>query len=279
MSLIKLKPTTPSRRFAIKVKNKNLQKNNPYKKLIKVKNRINGRNNKGKITVRHRGGSSYRKKYRIIDFKRDKDNIVGIVKTLEYDPNRNAYISLISYADGEYRYIISPKNIHINQKILSGSKCPIKVGNTLPLNEIPEGTIIHCIELTPGKGAILSRSAGSYAQLLSKEDSYAIIKLKSGEIRKILLSCKATIGTVSNEKFNLTSYGKAGAKRWRGIRPTVRGVAMNPIDHPHGGGEGRSSGGRHPVSPQGKHTKGAKTRKKNKLSNKFIISSKKKKRR
>lgn len=270
MALIKTKPTSPGRRFVTKIKRPLfLYKGDPYAPLVRSKSRINGRNNQGRITVRHRGGG-HKRFYRLIDFKRNKDGIPAKVERIEYDPNRNAYIALILYADGERRYIIAPKHLNINETIESGPEVDIKVGNCLPLQNIPVGTTIHCIELKPGNGAQLMRSAGTYGQLLSKEGLYATIRMRSGEMRKVLVECRACIGTVSNEEYNLISLGKAGARRWRGIRPTVRGVAMNPVDHPHGGGEGKTAGGRHPVTPFGKPTKGYKTRK-NKRTTKLII--------
>ncbi len=269
MPIKHLKPTTPGQRFK-KVEDRSaLHKGAPYAPLTEKKPKINGRNNAGRITVRHRGGAHDRQ-YRLIDFKRIKDEIPARVETIEYDPNRSAYIALVLYADGERRYIIAPQKLVVGQEILSGPAAPIKVGNTLPLRNIPLGTLLHNIELKPGKGAQLARSAGASVQLLAKEGAYVTIRLRSGEMRKVLADCRATIGEVSNAEHNLINLGKAGAKRHRGFRPTVRGVAMNPVDHPHGGGEGRTSGGRHPVSPWGKPTKGAKTRK-NKRTDKLIV--------
>jgi large subunit ribosomal protein L2 len=269
MPLVKAKPTSPGRRFVVKVVNPDLHKGKPYGPLLESKKRISGRNNSGRITVRRRGGG-HKKLYRIIDFKRDKDGIVGKVERLEYDPNRSANIALVLYADGERRYIIAPKGVKAGSEIMSGSDSTIKPGSCKLLKDIPLGSTIHCIELKPGKGAQLIRSAGGSAQLAAREAGYAIIRLRSGEMRKILETCKATLGEVSNSEHSLISLGKAGANRWRGRRPTVRGVAMNPVDHPHGGGEGRTSGGRHPVSPTGMPTKGYKTRT-NKRTNKLII--------
>jgi large subunit ribosomal protein L2 len=266
--LVKAKPTSPGRRFVTTVSNSDLHKGDPYKPLTTSKKRINGRNNDGRITVRHRGGG-HKKLYRIIDFKRDKDDIVGKVERIEYDPNRSAFIALVLYADGERRYIIAPKGISIGSEIMSGVDSPIKPGNCMPLQNIPLGATIHCVEIKPGKGAQLMRSAGTSAQLVAREGKYALLRLRSGEIRKILVNSRACIGEVSNSEHSLRSLGKAGASRWRGIRPTIRGVAMNPVDHPHGGGEGRTSGGRHPVSPTGIPTKGYKTRK-NKRTTKMI---------
>lgn len=269
MPLIKTKPTSPGRRFVIKVVNPDLHKGRPHPGLTTSKRAISGRNNNGHITVRHRGGG-HKRLYRQIDFRRDKDNIVGKVERIEYDPNRSAYIALLLYQDGERRYIIAPKGLSAGDEVLSGVQAPIKAGNCLPIHNIPVGSTIHCVELKPGKGAQLMRSAGTSAQLAAREGEYAIIKMRSGEMRKIAVACRATIGEVSNAENNLRSLGKAGAVRWRGIRPTVRGVAMNPVDHPHGGGEGRTSGGRHPVSPSGVPAKGYKTRK-NKRTNQMIV--------
>ncbi len=269
MALVKTKPTSPGRRFVTKVVNPDLHKGEPYEPLLQPKKRGSGRNNLGRITVRHKGGG-HKRQYRVIDFKRNKDGIVGNVKRLEYDPNRTANIALISYADGEYRYIIALKGLKAGAEIMSGPDAAIKEGNCLPLQNIPLGTNVCCIELKPGKGAQLARSAGAFSQLVAKEGGYATLRLRSGEVRKIIETCRACIGEVSNGEHNLRSYGKAGAKRWLGIRPTVRGVAMNPVDHPHGGGEGKTSGGRHPVSPTGVPTKGFRTRR-NKRTDKDII--------
>lgn len=275
MALVKAKPTSPGRRFVVKVVNPELHKGEPYGPLLVSKTRINGRNNAGRITVRRRGGG-HKRRYRIVDFKRDKDGIAGRVERLEYDPNRSANIALVLYADGERRYIIAPKGMKSGDEVLSGALAPIKPGNCMPLENIPVGSLVHCVELRPGKGAQLIRSAGTSAQLSSREGIYAILRLRSGEIRKVLLHCRACIGEVSNAEHNLRSLGKAGASRWRGRRPTVRGVAMNPVDHPHGGGEGRTSGGRHPVSPTGIPTKGYKTRS-NKRTSSMIIRDRRKK--
>jgi large subunit ribosomal protein L2 len=271
MAVIKTKPTSPARRFVIKVVNPKLHKGKPEKSLIVAKKRGSGRNNQGRITVRHQGGA-HKRFYRNIDFKRDKDGIVGKVERLEYDPNRSAYIALVLYADGERRYIIAPKDIDAGAEIVSGVAVAINPGNCLPLENVPVGTTIHCIELRPGKGAQLARSAGVAVQLIAKEGDYGILRMRSGEMRKVLLTCRATIGEVSTSEHNLISLGKAGASRHRGIRPTVRGVAMNPVDHPHGGGEGKTSGGRHPVNPNGLPTKGYHTRK-NKRTNVMIVRS------
>ncbi len=259
MALIKVKPTSPGRRAVVKVVNPDLFKGEPFGPLVEKKLRRAGRNNLGRITVRHQGGG-HKQHYRIVDFKRNKDGIVGRVERLEYDPGRSANIALVLYADGERRYIIAPKGIETGKEIVSGPDAPIKVGNCLPIRNIPVGATLHCIELKPGKGAQLARSAGASVQLVAREGVYATVRLRSGEIRKVLADCRAVIGEVGNEEHSLRSYGKAGAMRWRGIRPTVRGTAMNPVDHPHGGGEGRTKGGRHPVSPWGQPTKGHKTR-------------------
>ncbi|MBH43930.1 MAG: 50S ribosomal protein L2 [Gammaproteobacteria bacterium] len=269
MTLIKSKPTSPGRRFRVKISDVDLYKGKPYKPLIEKNKKTGGRNNQGRITTRHIGGG-HKKKYRIIDFKRDKENMPAKVERLEYDPNRNANIALIQYDDGERRYIIAPKDLKIGDTVISGSNSAISVGNTLPLKEIPVGTQVHCIEMKPGKGAQIARAAGTVAQIVAMEGNYVTVKLRSGELRKILNKCKATIGEVGNSEYNLQAHGKAGAKRWLGIRPTVRGVAMNPIDHPHGGGEGKTSGGRDPVSPKGVPTKGFKTRS-NKRTNNMIV--------
>ncbi|MFK3616117.1 50S ribosomal protein L2 [Coxiella burnetii] len=275
MALVKTKPTSPGRRFVVKVVHPELHKGDPYAPLVESKNRINSRNNQGRITLRRRGGG-HKRNYRIIDFKRDKEGIEGKVERLEYDPNRSAHIALVLYPDGERRYIIAPKGVHKGSKVVSGREAPIRPGNCLPLQNIPLGATIHNIELKPGKGAQLVRSAGASAQLAAKEGIYAIIRMRSGETRKILAVCRACIGEVSNSEHNLRSLGKAGAKRWRGRRPTVRGVAMNPVDHPHGGGEGKTSGGRHPVSPTGKPTKGYKTRRNKRTSNMIMRDRRKK---
>jgi large subunit ribosomal protein L2 len=259
MALVKAKPTSPGRRFVIKVVTPGLHKGDPYRPLLEKQSKTGGRNNAGRVSVRHQGGG-HKQHYRIVDFKRNKDNIPAKVERLEYDPNRSAHIALLLYADGERRYIIAPKGVAAGATVQSGVTAPIKPGNALPLRNIPIGSQVHCIELKPGKGAQLARSAGTSAQLLAREGKYATLRLRSGEVRKVHVECKATLGEVGNEEHSLRSLGKAGAKRWRGIRPTVRGVAMNPVDHPHGGGEGRTSGGRHPVSPWGVPTKGHKTR-------------------
>ncbi len=273
MAVVKLKPTSPGNRWTVRVKRDELYKGAPHKALTAKKNKSGGRNNAGRITTRHVGGG-HKQKYRVIDFKRDKDSIPATVERIEYDPNRTAHLALLRYSDGERRYIIACKGIDVGSQISSGAESPIKPGNCLPLHNVPLGTVIHCIEMKPNKGAQMARSAGSSAQLLAKDGIYATLRLRSGEMRKIHLDCKATIGEVGNAEHNLTTIGKAGAARWRGIRPTVRGVAMNPVDHPHGGGEGRTSGGRHPVSPWGQPTKGYKTRK-NKRTDRLIVRGRK----
>jgi len=275
MALQKSKPTSPGKRGELRVVHHHIHKGKPHAALTEKLNKTGGRNNQGRITVRHIGGGT-RCQYRIIDFKRDKDGIEARVDRLEYDPNRTALIALLVYKDGERRYIIAPAGLNAGDTIISGSDSPIKTGNCLPLKNIPVGTTVHCLELKAGKGAQLLRSAGCSGQIVAKEGVYATLKLRSGEMRKIHLSCRASIGEVSNSENSLRSLGKAGAKRWRGVRPTVRGVAMNPVDHPHGGGEGRTSGGRHPVTPWGVPTKGYKTRK-NKRTSAFIVRSRKKK--
>lgn len=269
MALDRARPTSAGRRFVVRVKTPGLHKGKPHAALVESKNRISGRNNEGLITVRHRGGG-HKRHYRMIDFKRNKDGIIGRVERIEYDPNRSANIALVLYADGERRYIIAAKDMVAGTEVVSGADAPIKIGNCLPLQNIPVGSTVHCVELKPGKGAQMIRSAGASAQVVAREGDTCLLRLRSGEIRKVLSVCRAVIGEVSNAEHNLRSLGKAGAKRWRGWRPTVRGVAMNPVDHPHGGGEGRTSGGRHPVSPTGKPTKGKKTRN-NKRTKKMII--------
>ena len=270
MALVKVKPTTPGRRGLIKVVNRDLHKGAPYAPLLEAQKQNAGRNNNGHITTRHRGGG-HKHHYRVIDFKRnDKDGILAKVERLEYDPNRSANIALLLYADGERRYIIAPRGVKAGHELVSGSEAPIKPGNTLPIRNIPEGSTIHCIEMKPGKGAQLARSAGTSVQLLAREGVYAQLRLRSGEIRKVHVDCRATIGEVGNEEHGLRQIGKAGATRWRGVRPTVRGVVMNPVDHPHGGGEGRTSGGRHPVSPWGQPTKGYRTRSTKRTDNMIV---------
>jgi len=273
MPIVKTKPTSPGRRFVVKVVNPSLHKGRPYAPLLEKQTRNGGRNNTGRITTRHQGGG-HKQHYRLVDFKRDKDNIPARVERLEYDPNRSAHIALLLYADGERRYIIAPREVGVGVTLMSGPAAPIKPGNSLPLRNIPVGSQVHCVELRPGKGAQLARSAGATVQLVAREGTYATLRLRSGEIRKVHVDCKATVGGVGNEEHSLRSLGKAGAKRWVGVRPTVRGVAMNPVDHPHGGGEGRTSGGRHPVSPWGVPTKGYKTRS-NKRTDKLIVRRRK----
>ncbi|GLQ30468.1 50S ribosomal protein L2 [Litoribrevibacter albus] len=269
MAVIKCKPTSPGRRHVVKVVSDELHKGKPYAPLLEKKTKSGGRNNNGRITTRHIGGG-HKQHYRKIDFRRNKDGIPAVVERLEYDPNRSAHIALIKYADGERRYIIAPKGVKAGDPIASGSDAPIRAGSTLPLRNIPVGSTVHCIELKPGKGAQLARSAGASVQLVAREGAYCTLRLRSGEMRKVLSDCRATLGEVSNSEHSLRQLGKAGASRWRGVRPTVRGVVMNPVDHPHGGGEGRTSGGRHPVTPWGVPTKGHKTRK-NKRTDKFIV--------
>lgn len=275
MAIVKLKPTTPGQRGVVKVVTPGLHKGKPLAALVEKQVRGSGRNHHGRITVRHKGGG-HKQHYRLVDFKRNKLNVPAKVERIEYDPNRTAHIALLCYADGERSYVIAPKGLEAGQTVISGSEAPIRVGNTLPLRNIPVGTTVHCVEMQPGKGAQLARSAGSSVQLLGREGIYAQLRLRSGEIRKVHLDCKATIGIVSNDEHSLRQYGKAGAKRWLGIRPTVRGVAMNPIDHPHGGGEGRTAAGMHPVSPWGQKTKGYKTRK-NKRTDNMIIRDRRRK--
>lgn len=270
MALVKVKPTSPGRRAVVQVVNANLHKGKPFAALVEAKSGNAGRNNNGRITVRHQGGG-HKQSYRVIDFKRTKDGVPAKVERLEYDPNRTANIALLCYADGERRYIIANKGMVVGQQVMSGSEAPIKSGNALPIRNIPVGTTICCVEMLPGKGAQLARSAGTSAQLLAREGIYAQIRLRSGEVRRVHIECRATIGEVGNEENNLRKFGKAGAMRWRGVRPTVRGTAMNPIDHPHGGGEGRTGEGRVPVNPWGQPTKGYRTRK-NKRTNSMIVS-------
>ena len=276
MSIRKLKPRSPGVRFQTISGFDEITKSDPEKSLLVAIARKGGRNNHGRITAKRRGGG-HRKQYRIIDFKRQKDDIPAKVVGIEYDPNRSARIALLSYSDGEKRYIISPAKLNVGDVLMSGKKADIKIGNCLPLNDIPEGTLIHNVEMRPGKGAQIARSAGGSVQLMAKEGEYVNLKLKSGEVRLIHKNCRATIGTVGNADHENISIGKAGRVRWMGRRPRVRAVAMNPVDHPMGGGEGRSSGGRHPCSPWGQSAKGLKTRNVNKLSNKFILSRKKRK--
>ncbi len=274
MSLHKAKPTSPGRRFAVTVRTDGLYKGKPLSSLIDKKTKSGGRNNNGRITVRHQGGG-HKQRYRIVDFRRDKDGIPGVVERIEYDPNRSAHLALVKYLDGERRYILAPKGIREGAAIISGEDAPIKPGNSLPIRSIPVGTLVHNVEMKPGKGGQLVRSAGGSAQMAAREGVYATIRLRSGETRKIHIDCRATVGEVGHGEHNLRKLGKAGAKRWRGVRPTVGGVAMNPVDHPHGGGEGRTSGGRHPVSPWGTPTKGYKTRS-NKRTDGMIVRRRKK---
>tara|TARA_B100000686_G_scaffold350644_1_gene447176 strand:- start:1744 stop:2574 length:831 start_codon:yes stop_codon:yes gene_type:complete len=276
MTLHKSKPTSAGRRFQVAVKTDGLYKGNPHPALLSKKTKSGGRNNNGRITVRHRGGG-HKQRYRIIDFKRDKDGVAGVVERIEYDPNRSAHIALLKYSDGERRYILAPRGVREGSVIACGEDAPIKPGNALPLKSIPVGTLIHNIEMKPGKGGQLVRSAGGSAQLAAREGAYATIRLRSGEMRRIHVDCRATIGEVGHGEHNLRKLGKAGAKRWRGVRPTVRGVAMNPVDHPHGGGEGRTSGGRHPVSPWGVPTKGYKTRANKRTDNMIVRRRRRKK--
>ncbi len=274
MPLVKVKPTSAGRRTLVKVVSPELHKGKPFAALLEKKNRGSGRNNLGRVTTRHQGGG-HKRHYRLVDFVRDKDGVPGRVERLEYDPNRSAHIALVLYADGERRYIIAPKGVSAGSELMSGAQAPIKAGNCLPLRSIPVGSTVHCIELKPGAGAQIARAAGAGVQLVAREGSYAQLRLRSGEVRKVHVECRAVIGEVGNSEHSLRSLGKAGATRWRGIRPTVRGTAMNPVDHPHGGGEGRTKGGRHPVSPWGTPTKGYKTRA-NKRTDAMIIQRRKK---
>ncbi|MBP6862460.1 MAG: 50S ribosomal protein L2 [Neisseriaceae bacterium] len=269
MAIVKMKPTSAGRRGMVRVVNPDLHKGAPYAPLLEKQKSNAGRNNKGRITVRHKGGG-HKHHYRIVDFRRTKDGIPATVERIEYDPNRTAFIALLCYADGERRYIIAPRGVKAGAKVVSGAEAAIKVGNTLPIRNIPVGTTVHCIEMRPGKGAQIARSAGTSAMLLAREGAYAQLRLRSGEIRKIHVDCRATIGEVSNEEQSLRKIGKAGANRWKGIRPTVRGVVMNPVDHPHGGGEGKTGEGREPVSPWGTPAKGFRTRR-NKRTNNMIV--------
>jgi len=275
MAIAKSKPTSPGQRHVVRVKSEGLHKGGPLRALVSKKSKSGGRNGTGRITTRHIGGG-HKQRYREIDFKRDKDGMVGAVERLEYDPNRTANIALIKYEDGEYRYIIAPSGVKAGDNVQSGMDAPIAPGNCMALRNMPIGSVIHCIELKIGKGAQIARSAGTSAQLIARDGNYATLRLRSGEMRKIHSDCRATLGEVSNSEHSLRKLGKAGANRWRGVRPTVRGVAMNPVDHPHGGGEGRTSGGRHPVSPWGTPTKGYKTRS-NKRTDKFIVRDRRRK--
>ena len=269
MAVVKAKPTSPGRRFVVNVVDPSLHKGTPYKPLTEKQSNTGGRGATGRITTRHRGGG-HKQHYRKIDFRRNKDGVKASVTRLEYDPNRTANIALLKYSDGEYRYIVAPRGLAAGDELMSGSTAPIRAGNAMALRNVPVGSVVHCVELKPGKGAQLARSAGTSCQLVAREGSYATLRLRSGETRRVLAECRATLGEVGNSEHNLRSLGKAGAKRWRGVRPTVRGVAMNPVDHPHGGGEGKSSGGRDPVSPTGVPTKGYKTRK-NKRTDQLIV--------
>ncbi|NLC23513.1 50S ribosomal protein L2 [Oxalobacter vibrioformis] len=270
MALVKVKPTSPGRRGMVKVVTPDLYKGRPFAGLIEKKSKSAGRNNNGRITTRHMGGG-HKQHYRVVDFVRNKDSIPAKVERIEYDPNRTANIALVCYADGERRYIIAPRGLSVGDQLMNGSEAPIRAGNCLPLRNIPVGTTVHCVEMLPGKGAQMARSAGAGVVLMAREGAYAQVRLRSGEVRRVHVECRATIGEVGNAEHSLRKIGKAGAMRWRGVRPTVRGVVMNPVDHPHGGGEGRTSGGRHPVSPWGQKTKGMKTRS-NKRTTSMIVS-------
>ena len=271
MAIVKCKPTSPGRRFVVKVVNEDLHKGAPYAPLLEAKAKNGGRNNNGRITTRHKGGG-HKQKYRLIDFRRNKDGVVGIVERLEYDPNRSAHIALVKYLDGERRYILAPKGLQAEDRIQSGEDAPIKLGNALPLRNIPLGSTVHNVEMKPGKGGQIARAAGSYVQLVGRDRGMVIVRLNSGEQRYLRADCMGTVGAVSNPDNQNQNFGKAGRTRWKGRRPLTRGVAKNPVDHPHGGGEGKTSGGRHPVTPWGKPTKGARTRK-NKQTDKMIIRS------
>ncbi|MCB1529623.1 MAG: 50S ribosomal protein L2 [Rhodospirillales bacterium] len=275
MALKNFKPRTPGTRQLVQVDRSGLYKGQAEKTLLEGKRKSGGRNNTGRITVRHRGGG-HKQKYRVIDWKRRKYDVEATVLRLEYDPNRTAYIALIEYKDGEKAYIVAPQRLRVGDKVIAGDKADIKPGNAMPMKAMPVGTIIHNLEMKPGKGAQMCRSAGTYAQLVGRDQGYAQVKLASGELRTVHQDCMATVGAVSNPDHMNTNDGKAGRTRWKGRRPSVRGVVMNPVDHPHGGGEGKSSGGRHPVSPTGVPAKGYKTRK-NKTTDKYIIRKRKKK--
>jgi len=274
MALVKLKPTSAGRRAQVRVVNTGLYKGRPEASLVEKQTKNAGRNNHGRITIRHQGGG-HKQHYRLVDFRRNKDGIPAKVERIEYDPNRSAHIALLCYADGERRYIIAPRGVEVGQQLISGVEAPIKAGNALPIRNIPVGSTIHCIEMTPGKGAQIARAAGTSVQLLAREGTYAQLRLRSGEIRRVHVECRATIGEVGNAEHGLRKIGKAGANRWRGIRPTVRGVAMNPVDHPHGGGEGRTGEGREPVSPWGTPAKGYRTRS-NKRTDNMIVQRRQK---
>jgi large subunit ribosomal protein L2 len=275
MGLKKFKPTTPGQRHKINSTYTEVTTNVPEKSLVTKKSKTGGRNNDGRMTMRYIGGG-HKQKYRIIDFKRDKHEIAGKVISIDYDPNRTAHLALLCYSDGERRYIIAPRGLEVGSTLVSGIEAPIRTGNTLPIRNIPVGTTIHCIEMLPGKGAQMARSAGASAVLLAREGTYAQVRLRSGEVRRVHIECRATIGEVGNEEHSLRQIGKAGAVRWRGIRPTVRGVAMNPVDHPHGGGEGRTGEGGEPRSPWGTPAKGYKTRS-NKRTDNMIVQRRKRK--
>ncbi|MGB8146208.1 MAG: 50S ribosomal protein L2 [Chromatiaceae bacterium] len=269
MAIVKTNPTSPGRRFVVKVVSPELHKGAPHEPLLDKKTRTGGRNNAGRISVRHHGGG-HKQRYRIIDFKRGKTGVPAVVERLEYDPNRTAHIALLKYADGDRTYIIAPKGLKAGAVVVASEDAPISAGNCLPLRNVPLGTQVHCIEMRPGKGAQMARAAGASAQLIARDGGYATLRLRSGEMRKVSAECRAVVGEVGNNEHSLRKLGKAGASRWRGVRPTVRGVVMNPVDHPHGGGEGRTSGGRHPVTPWGVPTKGHKTRS-NKRTDKMIV--------
>lgn len=269
MAIVKTNPTSPGRRFVVKVVSPELHKGAPHEPLLDKKTRTGGRNNAGRISVRHHGGG-HKQRYRIIDFKRGKIGVPAVVERLEYDPNRTAHIALLKYADGDRTYIIAPKGLKAGAVVVASEDAPISAGNCLPLRNVPLGTQVHCIEMRPGKGAQMARAAGASAQLIARDGGYATLRLRSGEMRKVSVECRAVVGEVGNNEHSLRKLGKAGASRWRGVRPTVRGVVMNPVDHPHGGGEGRTSGGRHPVTPWGVPTKGHKTRS-NKRTDKMIV--------
>lgn len=273
MAIIKTNPTSAGRRHAVQIRGDGLYKGAPHAALVAKQTRTGGRNNSGRITTRHIGGG-HKQRYRVVDFKRNKDGVPGKVERLEYDPNRSAHLALVLYADGERRYIIAPRGIKQGDAVVSGTQAPIRAGNAMPLRSIPVGTVIHCIEMKPGKGAQLVRSAGASAQVVAREGSYATIRLRSGEMRRIPSECRATVGEVGHTEHSLKKFGKAGAKRWTGVRPTVRGTVMNPVDHPHGGGEGRNFG-LHPVTPWGRPTKGYKTRN-NKRTDAMIVRRRKK---
>jgi len=275
MALVKIKPTSPARRGMVKVVTPGLYQGRPVAALVEKQSKTAGRNHHGRITTRHMGGG-HKQHYRLVDFRRNKDGIPAKVERIEYDPNRSANIALLCYADGERRYIIATKGLAVGDQLLSGSEAPIKPGNALPIRNIPVGTTIHCVEMQPGKGAQIARTAGAGVVLMARESTYALVRLRSGEVRRIHIECRATIGEVGNGEHNLRKIGKAGAMRWRGVKPTVRGVAMNPVDHPHGGGEGRTAAGRHPVSPWGLQTKGKRTRKTKRTSS-MIVSRRGKK--